>query len=349
MKKLPDNRNNGVGKFSLGDGPDILLINSEFILSYVKMSKAIELMSDAFSDLYFKRCEVPLRTVLENPENTISLFFKPAFNSSLGRFAVKFLTQINEKKNKNLLTLSGIIMLIDNRTGRILSIMDGSSVTALRTGAVSGLASKLLARNDSENFALFGCGAQGYTQLEAVLELYNIKKIYLFDRDESAVQRLIEYFKDRTGAEFIYTRDKTVLKNVDIISTSTPSTQPLFGLDDLKPGVHINAIGAYKPHMQELDTDIIIECSLYVDDIEACLTEAGDIVKPLNQHLIDENHIRADLGTLINNISKYKRKSSEEITVFKSVGIAIQDLAVANAVYNELTEDNRDERQKTKG
>ena len=324
------------GSFLIGNNLEVLLIDSQQIKSVIGMETAIILMEKAFKDVSEKKCHVPLRSIVENPGKTITLFFKPAFNDTLGRFAVKFLTQNEENNDRGMPTIMGIIMLMDADSGRILSVMDGTYITGLRTGAAGGLAARILSREDSESFALFGCGVQGRTQLEAVLTVRDIKIVYLFDRSEAAVKEFIEEMQPGTKAKLIAAHDLNILKEVDIIATATGSAKPLFSLKNIKPGVHITAVGAYKPHMQELDTDIIKNSSLFVDDKEACIKEAGDIVIPLDRGIISPDHIRSELGDVISG--KFTGRSNEdEITVFKSVGVAIQDLVVANAVYEKYT------------
>ncbi len=334
MKNHSEVNHEKLSSFLIGNKLEVLLIGSQQIQSKIGMETAINLMENAFIHLSEKKCHVPLRSIVENPGKTITLFFKPAFNDTLGRFAVKFLTQNEQNNDRGIPTIMGIIMLMDAESGRILSVMDGTYITGLRTGAAGGLAARILSRENSESFAIFGCGVQGRTQLEAVLLVRDIKTVYLFDRSETAIKQFIEEMQPKTKAKLLPARDLTILKEVDIIATATGSTKPLFSLKNLKPGVHINAIGAYKPHMQELDIDIIKNSSLFVDDKEACSTEAGDIVIPLTRSIISPNHIRSELGDVITGKSP-GRSNVDEITVFKSVGIAIQDLVVANAVYEK--------------
>jgi len=332
MKKTSEAMEQQLGSFIMGDNLEVLLISSDHVKKVIDMEAAIELMSEAFIRLSRKECYVPLRSVVENPGKKITMFFKPAFNEASGRFAVKFLTQNENNHSRGIPTITGIIMLMDEVSGRIVAVIDGTHITALRTGAAGGLATRLFSREKSKSFALFGCGAQGRTQLEAVLAVRDIKTVYLFDPNQEAAEKLISAMHSETNANIIYATDLELLKEVDIISTATGSYKPLFQMEHLKPGVHINAIGAYKPTMQELDSEIVKESSLFVDDKEACIAEAGDIIIPMQMGLINEYHVIAEIGDVV--IGNHQGRSSEdEITVFKSVGIAIQDLLVANAVY----------------
>ncbi len=319
---------------SLNYHSEIKILSDKAINALVSMEDAIELMKKAFLSLKNGDSYVPLRSVVEDPENTTTIFFKPVFNNSLNRFSVKLISQNESNGDKNIPTITGIVLLHDSSTGKILSILDGDSITSLRTGAVSGLASKYLSRKNSNSLAVFGCGAQGETQTEAVLAVRDIEKVFLYDRNETTGNKLLEKLNSRHNISFEFTDDLSKLKQADIICTATPSTEALFKPEHLKRGVHINAIGGYKPHMQEIHSEIIKACSLYVDQTEACVNEAGDILIPVQSGVISENHILGEIGDVLSGAVK-GRKSEDEITVFKSVGVAVQDLFVANAAYEK--------------
>ena len=218
-----------------------------------------------------------------------------------------------------------------------LSLMDGEYITALRTGAASGLATRFFARQNAQTLALFGCGAQGKTQLEAVACERNIKKAYIFDKNSKRANRFILEMRNNLDLELIFTRDISVLAEADIICTATNSRKPLFSRSDVKKGVHINAIGSFQPHMQELDPLLIRDAKVYVDQMESCLKESGDLIKPISKGIISGNDIIGEIGDFSLNRIK-GRESEDEITLFKSVGVAIQDYAVSIDIYNNSLE-----------
>jgi ornithine cyclodeaminase/alanine dehydrogenase-like protein (mu-crystallin family) len=322
------------------DSQEIGFIDAAAVRSAVTMKEAIGLMENAFTGLSEGTCHVPLRSVVDSPDKETSLFFKPVFDSSLGRMAIKVLSQNEGNRKRGIPTISGIVILFESSTGRILSIMDGAYLTALRTGAVAGLASRLMSREGSDCFALFGCGAQGYSQLEAVLAVRKISKVFVYDRSRTAAERFISEMQPSTDAILKYSSDLRDLVKADIITTATGSRQPLFARTDIKPGVHINAIGGYRPEMQEIASEIIRDARVCVDQKKACLSEAGDLLIPILNGYIKPDQIQTELGDLIAG-RVAGRVSDEEITVFKSVGIAAQDLYVANAVYENLRILNR--------
>jgi len=297
------------------------------------MQMAIDAMHRAFSLLSSKDSFVPVRFVTKLPSGKLLMLFKPAYVENDNRISVKILTQREKSCILGIPVIQGLVMVVDSVTGEILSIMDGEYITALRTGAASGLATRFFARQDSEVLALFGCGAQGITQLEAVLCEREIKKVFVFDKNKNRANRLIEEMQEKTKAELVFSRDTSVLSDADIICTATNSTNPLFRREEVKNGVHINAIGSFQPHMKELDPFLFREAKIYFDQRESCLRESGDFIKPLSDGLLTEKQIIGEIGDYcLNKIPG--RESEDEITIFKSVGVAIQDYAVATDIYN---------------
>ncbi|RPI42073.1 MAG: ornithine cyclodeaminase family protein, partial [Bacteroidetes bacterium] len=219
-------------------------------------------------------------------------------------------------------------------SGEILSLIDGTYLTALRTGAASGIATRYLAREESETLAIFGCGAQGATQLEAICSVRPIKKVLLYDMNVHAARACRDRMQETLGIPLSIEKGLGNLKKADVICTATGSEKPLFSITDIARGVHINAIGSFKPHMQEISPLIIQVSRLFVDSRSAVLRESGDLIKPIKEGLLPGTFIRDEIGDLINGDTE-GRQSAGEITLFKSVGIAVQDLFVANAVYEK--------------
>lgn len=312
----------------------IRIIKAGEIKQFYSMPKAIDAMGRAFASLSSGESYVPMRFVSKLPTNELIMLFKPAYVEKEKRVTIKFLTQRESGAIPGIPTIQGIVWVIDSLTGEILSIMDGEYLTALRTGAASGLATRCFARKDAITLALFGCGSQGRTQLEAVVCEREIKKVLIFDTNEELAKQFISEMEKKFKLDMVYTSDTTKLIEADIICTATNSNKPLFRRDEVKEGVHINAIGSFQPHMQELDPWIIKDARVFVDHAEPCLKESGDLLKPISEGIISENHIAGEIGDfLLNRISG--RESEEQITIFKSVGVAIQDYAVATDIYND--------------
>lgn len=299
------------------------------------MGEAIDVMSDVFSQLSNGELEMPIRSVTDFGDNTV--FYKPAASKNDGAIGIKLLTQVNSNRERHLPVIQGLMLLVDYVDGRFLSLMDGTYVTALRTAAASGLATKLLANPDAKVAAIFGAGAQGRTQLLAVCEARNIEKVFIFDLNPDAVSAFIAEMSGLVSAKLLRGESNDCLKEVDVICTVTTSPRPLFKLSELKGGVHINAIGSFKPTMNEIEGAIVAASELYLDHKESVVAESGDIINPLRDGLITESHIKGEIGDLVNG-KIGGRSDSSRITLFKSVGVAAQDLATANWVYRKSVE-----------
>ncbi len=312
----------------------IKLIKRSEMAKYFNMSEAIDSMEFAFASLSGGDCYVPKRYIISTKDESLTLLLKPAFIDNHKMSSIKVLTQKNSTSIPEIPTILGIVLLIDNVTGEILSIMDGEFITALRTGAASGLATKYLSRKDSCKLAIFGCGRQGRTQLEAVNAVRKLEKIWVFDKSKEQAELFIEDMNNKTKANIEFTSDRSVLKEADIICTATNSESPLFNKNHLKKGTHINAIGSFKPEMQELDPEIINSARVYFDDKESCLYESGDFIKAIKDPEISNKNIIGEIGEYM--LKKIEgRSSSDETTIFKSVGTAIQDFVIADRIYNK--------------
>lgn len=297
------------------------------------MKEAIDAMERAFTSLSSKECHIPMRVVTRLPADDLLMLYKPALVEKDRRVTVKFITQRERTPIPGIPAIQGIVMVMDSLTGEIISILDGNHITALRTGAASGLATRLFARKDTRTMALFGCGAQGKTQVEAVMCERAINKILVFEKDRNRANRFIDELQGETSSEMLYCEDTSALNDADIICTATNATAPLFKREDVKRGVHINAIGSFQPHMQELDPRLIRDARIFLDSTEPCLKESGDLIKPIREGIFSENHIAGEIGDfLLNRIGG--RESDDQVTIFKSVGVAIQDYVVATDIYN---------------
>jgi len=216
--------------------------------------------------------------------------------------------------------------------------MDGGYLTAVRTGAASGVATKYLARaGDNQIAGIFGAGVQAKMQLWAVASARKISKAILFDISDEAMNRFIKEMGDKLNIEIIKAKKPEDVLQADIICTATSSAVPLFDGKLVKVGSHINGIGSHTPNARELDT-VTIKRSLFIGDSrEACFSEAGDIMIPVSEGAVTENHFYAELGEIITG-KKKGRTDDKMITLFKSNGLAIQDAATAKIVYEKAVE-----------
>lgn len=315
---------------------NVLILSRTDVESVLNMKDTIEVMKIAFKELSEGSAILPQRIVIPTKDG-VSLYM-PAFLPQTKSLAVKVVTVFkNNPKKFNIPTTLGKVLLQDIETGDVVCIMDGGYLTALRTGAVSGCAIEYLAKEDANSVGLFGTGVQGATQLWAALVARpNIETCSIFDirRD------VAEEFAKEMSAKFkipnlnVAKSAEEAVKGSDIILTATTSPDPVFRGKWLEPGVHISGIGSHTPVTREVDTETIQRAKIVCDQVSACLAEAGDLIIPINEGAITKEHIHAELGEIVIG-RKVGRENNSEITLFKSVGLAIQDAATAKLVYEK--------------
>jgi ornithine cyclodeaminase/alanine dehydrogenase-like protein (mu-crystallin family) len=315
----------------------ILFLSAGDVEKAIGMREAISAMEDAFLHLASGEAVVPLRSHLAMPEDNAEALFMPAYLPYLSKISLKTVTINKGNLDRGLPMIQAMVTLFDSTTGSPLAVMDGEYLTALRTGAVSGLATNMLARKDAEVAAIIGTGAQGKTQLEAICEVRDIRKAIAFDLNKESANIFAEEMSKKLGIEVVPATSPQDLSLADIICTATSSIQPVFDDANLKRGVHINGVGSYRPDMCEIPANTIMRAKVVIDQATAALAEAGDLLQPIENGLITPDHIHAELGEILEG-KKVKRESDEEITVFKSVGVAVQDLSAANRVLERARE-----------
>jgi alanine dehydrogenase len=296
------------------------------------MAEAIEAVKQAFAQLSAGRASVPLRTQLPVPKHNGVTLFMPAYLEETNSLAVKIVSVFPDNLELGLPTIHALIVVVDATTGQPIAAVDGTYLTALRTGAASGAATDLLARLDARRVAIFGAGTQGRSQLQAVCEVRDVIKVWVYDQVRARAEQYVAEMKQQSpkipaDIEVAHSPAEAVA-DADVICTATTSNTPVFRDASLKPGVHINGIGCYTPQMQEVDEATVARAKIVVDSRAACLAEAGDLIIPMNKGLISEKDIHAELGELVLG-RKAGRETEEEVTFFKSVGNAVQDAAVA--------------------
>ncbi len=326
------------GEGSLPDSKDdiMLTLTRADLRLLMPMRDAIETMKSAFIELSEGRAEAPLRTVLHESAHDLDALFMPASVPALDALGVKVVSVAHNNPARGLPLIHAVVFLFDPATGQPLALLDGTYLTALRTGAVSGAATDLLASQDSKTLVVFGAGAQGVTQAAAVCSVRGIERIIAVDVLEENLDRYREAVA-RDWPELVdrleTSTDASVAKDADVICTATTSKRPVFDDKDVQPGTHINGVGAYTPEMQEIPPATVARSAVYVDQREAALAEGGDLVIPMNSGQIGAEHVRGELGELAAGTIE-GRGSKTEVTLFKSVGNAIQDVAVGRQVVD---------------
>jgi ornithine cyclodeaminase len=317
----------------------MIILSAAEVRQALPMGEVIQAMKAAYAALSNGQAELPLRTQLPVPTHEAVTLFMPVFlNDAHGEaLAVKVVSLFPHNISNGLPLIHAVVLVLEANTGKPFALLEGSTLTALRTGAASGAATDLLARPDSQVVAIFGAGVQGRTQLEAVCTVRPIKTGWIFDSELERAEGLV---REMTGKDpippdlRIAESPAQAVADADVICTATTSTTPVFSDKDLKPGVHINAVGAYTPHMQEIPPETVMRALLMVDSRSACLSEAGDLIQPIQKGIFTESHIHAELGEIVSE-KQPGRTSKAQITLFKSVGVAVQDAAAARlALHN---------------
>jgi ornithine cyclodeaminase/alanine dehydrogenase-like protein (mu-crystallin family) len=301
----------------------IRILTGDEIRQALPMPKAIEAVRTAFGQFSAGRARVPLRSRLQADKGVMLLM--PAFMEATNEMAVKLVSIYGGNPGLGLPTVSALVMVFDPDTGRPLALMEGDALTALRTGAAGGLAADLLARPSASRVALFGAGVQGRAQLQAVMAVRKIEKVILMDPVGASAQRLAAQIATWPAApEVVVGKDPgTAVRTADIILAATTAATPLFDGKDVQPGTHVTGVGSFTPEMQEIDAALVARARVVVDSRQACLAEAGDIIQA-------KAVITAEIGEIVNGQAP-GRLDDQEITFFKSVGIAAQDAAAAAA------------------
>lgn len=309
------------------------IFSDEEVRIKVGMTTAISLMREAFIQISKQTAQVPVRTALDNQSNSGRVLFMPAYSPGFQIFGLKMVSVFPENVKNKIPAIQGKLLIMDDSTGSPLGLIDAEYLTALRTGAASGLATDVLASSNAKVLAIFGTGVQANTQVAAVLQVRDIETVIVFGNSKEKSIGFCQYIESHYGVKTIIGDLTKNLKEADIICTATTSAKPVFELSQIKQGVHINGIGSYKPNIRELPSGIIQQSILIVDHRESALSEAGDIIIPLQEGIINAQHIQAELGEILDGTKK-GRTNATEITVFKSVGNAVQDLAIAAYLLN---------------
>jgi len=307
----------------------IRFLSAEDVRKTLSMAEAIEAVKGAFVELSRGEAVVPSRTPMALPDPQGGALFMPVYLPGCEQIGLKTVTLFQENPRRGLPVIHALFLIMDGRDGRPLAVMDGEYLTALRTGAASGLATELLASRRARCVAVIGTGVQGRTQLEAVCAVRPIERAHVVDGDGGKAEAFAREMSEELSIPVAAAETKEALTGCDVLCTATPATDPLFSDQLLRPGTHINAVGSYRPEMREIPEATVARARVIVDSRAACLAEAGDLIQPIQAGLIDEEHVSTEIGEVAAG-ARQGRTSEEQITLFKSVGNAVQDLAAAS-------------------
>lgn len=320
----------------------MLLLSREDIKKVFTMKDAIEADKTAFRIVSEGKCDSPIRTNIQAPKYDGSFLFMPAYVEEMDTASLKVVNVFPHNIDQGLPSAPAQVFLIDGKTGIVAAVLDGTYVTQIRTGAASGAAFDLLAKKDCRIGALIGTGGQAAAQLEAMLAVRNLDEVRVFDVNPERTRTFAEQMNvelKKYGAQIIAVKSSDeAVEGADLLVTVTPSCKPVFDASKVKEGATISCVGAYQPHMQEMDPEILPRASkIYFDSREAVLAESGDILIPLQSGKITESDFTGDLGQLIKGEIK-GRENDQEIIIFETVGVATQDLIAAKEIYEKAKE-----------
>ena len=311
----------------------VLLLSDEDVARLTTTREAIEVVEEAFRQQGLGSIRMPPRIHVSFGDKPGYLRLMPAAMPEIGYAGMKVYTPVKG------LGFRFTVLLYDIASGQLLSLMNANRLGQIRTGAASGVATKFLARSDSETVGMFGTGYQAESQLQAVCAVRKIKSFKAYSPNQEHCRKFCDKMAETLSIEAVAAdTPEEVVKGADIVITATTSREPVFEGRWLDEGVHVNAIGANFPAHREIDDETVRRAKIVVDDYEQAFLEAGDIIIPMKNGVISENQIHAELGEIVVG-KKIGRSNYEEITVFKSLGIAIEDVALASRVYEKAVKD----------
>jgi ornithine cyclodeaminase len=311
----------------------VLIADQKLVTEILPMEEAIPVMREALTMLAGGDVVMPLRTMMALPGGESVMGLMPSYLGGIDSVGVKIIAAFPGNFGTEYDTHQGVVLFFDTERGLLRAIVDATSITAIRTAAVSGLVTDLLAKPDAGDLAIIGAGTQAHTHLQAMMAVRPVRRVRVFSVPAGSAAEFAERESRLTGmaVEALATAEEAVA-GADLICTTTTAAEPVVHGAWVSPGAHINAVGAYTPATRELDSQLVAKARLYADRRESLLSEAGEFLIPRGEGLIGDDHIVGEIGEVLTGKAP-ARTSPDEITLFKSLGIAIEDLAAAHRVY----------------
>jgi len=310
-----------------------LLLNEREVKKLLTMEDTLKAVEQAFSAKGRGMADMPPKMYLFYKKYNGDIRVMPSYLPELDISGVKVVNvHPNNPKKYNLPSVMATILMIDPKSGYPIAIFDGTWITTMRTGAAGGLASKYLARKDAKVLALIGAGVQADTQLAAIYRVRKIKRVIVYDLSKNLCKEFVKKYKKLYPAEYIIAKSvKDCVIDADIVSTQTPVRKPIIMKEWIKPGTHINAMGADAPGKEELDPKLLTTSKIVIDDWDQA-SHSGEINVPLTKGIITRKHLYGEIGRIVAGMQK-GRTNDKEVTIFDSTGLGIQDLTTAAQVY----------------
>lgn len=321
------------------EGNRLVILDRHEVVRLLPMNECVDVMARALATVARGNAILPLRPMIRLPDSPNIFALMPAYLGDPKSVGVKVLTVFPVNHGTPIDAHQGAVLLFEAEHGRLLAILDATTVTAIRTAAVSAVATRRLAREDAEDVAILGAGIQGRMHLEAMAIVRPVRQAQIWSRTTEHARALSHWAREHLGIHAdVCSTPAQAVERASIVCTTTASPTPVLEGAWLRPGTHVNAVGACIPTARELDTDAVRRSRLYVDRRESALNEPGDILCPLKEGAIEKSHIIAEIGELLlEDGSRLGRQTDDDITLFKSLGLAIEDLAAAHHVYGKAS------------
>lgn len=319
---------------------NIRVINQQQVRQLLPMDECIDLMAEALRTLSLGNAVQPLRTATWLPDRSGLLGIMPGYLGQPRALGVKVVTVFPHNHGTGYDSHQGAVILFDIEHGQPLAILDASEITAIRTAAVSAVSTNILAREDARCLTLLGSGVQAKTHLEAIQLVRTLQEVRVWSRTSDHATEFAQRESARYDLQINAVESpRDAVDGADVICTVTGAREPVLHGQWISPGAHINAVGACTPDARELDTDAVVNSRLFVDRLESALNESGDFRFPKAEGAIDDDKIVGELGdVLLERV--VGRSSSKEITLFKSLGLAVEDLAAAHYIFDHAKRNN---------
>ncbi len=321
----------------------MIVLDANQVLEHLPMREAIDAMRDAFLSISSGAANFPRRSHLDIPKHHGTTLIMPAHAEFANEetLAVKVATVYDENPAKGLPRVLASVLVFDPKTGAPTALLDGTQLTAVRTAAASAAATDELAREQSSTLGLIGSGVQARTHLKAISIVRSIEKCVVYSRKTRNVEQFIEEVApDHSEIEFQVSKNvASLLQMSDVVCTCTNASTPLFDAADVRPGTHFNVIGSHQPHAAEVPGELVARSRVFVDHLDTAIHEAGDLIQPTEAGLMQTQDICGEVGQLIAGEIR-GRQSDSDITLFKSVGNAVEDAVAANLVIKNFRNSN---------
>lgn len=313
----------------------MLILSEKQVQALIDLDELIAALERAHIQYSTGKAVMPVRLVVPLPQIDGRITSMPGFLNEDQALGMKVVTYFQHNPKQNLPSILATIMLFSPESGKMIAVMDGSYITAIRTACASAMASKVLSNPTASVLGVLGAGVQAKAHITALSRVRNLQSIKIYSPSGTSAGRVKQELEPELGVPIEVAKSaEEAVRGADLIVTATTAKEPILQVEWLKPGAHINAVGSHRPDLRELDGTTLARCNVFVDSRDAIMAECGDVLLALAEKSIPADHVRAEIGEVL-AATKPGRTTTDEVTLYKSVGIAIQDVATARLVYDK--------------